>query len=311
VSRVIAGEADAEAGAPRRAWSVLELLRWTTAHFAQRGIESARLDAECLLAHALGVTRLRLYLDFDKPIHESERAVFRDLVRQRAAQRIPVSQLTGRREFWSLPLRVTRDVLTPRPETETLVEAALGLLPQGNGAARPPEILDLGTGSGAIALALARERPDARITASDLSPAALSIAQQNAEELGMADRITFLAGDGFAAPAGARFDLVVSNPPYLDPAERDVLPPELAHEPECALFAADGGLGMLRRLAREAPGWLRPEGALALEHAPDQARPVEQALAAAGFSRLAVHRDLCGNPRVTTARLGAAAAARD
>jgi release factor glutamine methyltransferase len=204
-----------------------------------------------------------------------------------------------------LSLRVSRDVLTPRPETEGLVAAALELLPQGNGEAPALEILDLGTGSGAIALALARERPGVRITATDVSATALSIAQQNAEELGMLDRIRFVAGDGFAAVPDARFDLVVSNPPYLDPAARGALPPELAHEPECALFAAEAGLGMLRRIAREAAGWLRPGAALALEHAPDQAAALAEALEAGGLGSLALHRDLSGNPRVTTARLRA------
>lgn len=289
-----------ERSAPRRAWSVLELLRWTTAHFAQRGIESARLDAECLLAHALGASRLRLYLDFEKPVEEGERAVFRELVRRRAAERIPVSQLLGRKEFWSLPLRITPDVLTPRPETETLVAAALALLPPAGGAA--PQVLDLGTGSGAIALALARERPDAVILATDLGEEALKIAQQNAEEFGMAERIRFAAGDGFGAVDGARFDLVASNPPYLDPARRSELPPELAHEPERALFAAEAGLGMLRRIAREVSDFLRPGGALALEHAPDQVDDVADACRAGGLVEIASHRDLGGRVRVTTAR---------
>ena len=131
------------------------LLKWTTGHFTERGIETARLDAECLLAHALGTDRLRLYLDFEKPVTEAERACFRELVRRRGGERIPVAQLLGRREFWSLPLRVSRDVLAPRPETETLVEAALELLP----AAAEARVLELGTGSGAVALALAGSAP--------------------------------------------------------------------------------------------------------------------------------------------------------
>ncbi|HEX5064601.1 MAG TPA: peptide chain release factor N(5)-glutamine methyltransferase [Myxococcota bacterium] len=285
-----------------RSWSVLELLRWTTAHFAERGIETARLDAECLLAHALGTSRLRLYLDFEKPVVETERAVFRELVRRRAAERIPVSQLVGRKEFWSLSLRVTRDVLTPRPDTETLVAAALELLPPARTA--PIRVLDLGTGSGAIALALASERTDLALFAVDLSQEALKVAQQNAEELGMAERIRFLAGDGFEPVKGLRFDAVVSNPPYVDPAERSTLAPELAHEPEQAVFAGESGLAMLRRIAAEAPGWLEAGGTLILEHGPDQANAVAKACREAGFGEIALRRDLSGRPRVTSARHG-------
>jgi release factor glutamine methyltransferase len=285
---------------PSRSWTVLELLRWTTGHFAERGIETARLDAECLLAHALATTRLRLYLDFEKPVTEAERAVFRELVRRRAGERIPVSQLIGRKEFWSLSLRVTRDVLTPRPETETLVAAALALLPPAR--SRPLRVLDLGTGSGAIALALAHERRDLDLVATDLSQEALKIAQQNAEELGMAERIRFLAGDGFEPVKGLRFDAVVSNPPYVDPAQRQALPPELAHEPELSLLAGEGGLGMLRRIAAQAPEWLEAGGALILEHAPDQVEGVTRACREAGFVEVALRRDLAGRARVTSAR---------
>jgi len=301
VSRPVPAASGPSAASCSRSWTVLELLRWTAGHFAERGIETARLDAECLLAHALGSSRLRLYLDFEMPVNDAERAAFRELVRRRATLRIPVSQLVGRREFWSLPLRVTRDVLTPRPETETLVTAALALLPAAGTAA--PRILDLGTGSGAIALALARERPDATIVATDLSEEALRIAQQNAEELGMAKRIQFAAGDGFEAlAAGSRFDLIASNPPYLDPARRGELPPELAHEPELALFADESGLGMLRRIAARAADWLEAGGALILEHAPDQGDDVAEACRAGGLAQIGAHRDLGGRSRVTTAR---------
>jgi len=305
----VSGPATApERPAARRAWNVLELLRWTTSHFAERGIESARLDAECLLAHALGTTRLRLYLDFEKPVEEAERGIFREVVRRRVAERVPVALLVGRKEFWSLSLRVTRDVLTPRPETETLVAAALELLPPKGDV--PPRVLDLGTGSGAIALALASERPDAEIVATDLSQEALKVAQQNAEELGMAERIRFAQGDGFAAVAGQRFDLVASNPPYLDPSERSQLPPELSHEPESALFAGAGGLELLRRIAAEAPDWLESGGALILEHTPDQAQAVARACSEAGLTEIGLRRDLSGKPRVTTARLARDASPR-
>lgn len=183
-----------------RIWSVLDLLRWTTDYFASKGIDGARLDAECLLAHALGTERLRLYLDHDKPVLEDERARYRDLVKRRAEDRVPVALLTGTKEFWSLPLRVTPDVLVPRPDTETLVEAVLGRLPERDA---PLRLLDLGTGSGAVALALARELANARVVATDVSARALDVARDNAARLGLAERVRFVAGDGLAPVAGS------------------------------------------------------------------------------------------------------------
>jgi release factor glutamine methyltransferase len=282
-------------------WTILELLRWTAGHFEALGIESARLDAECLLAHALGVGRMRLYLDFDKPVSEAERGVFRELVRRRASERVPVAQLLGRREFWSLSLLVTPAVLVPRPETETLVAAALELLPAGKGAA---SVLDVGTGSGAVALAIASERPAARITATDVSPAALEIARKNADEHGMAERIRLLEGDAFDPVAGETFDLVVSNPPYVAETQRATLPPELAHEPEEALFAGPDGLRVLRRLVDGAAGALAAGGGLALELAPEQASRVAGWCREAGLLDVRTLRDLAGRPRVVAARQG-------
>jgi release factor glutamine methyltransferase len=284
-----------------RVWTVLELLRWTTGHFAARGIESSRLDAECLLAHALGSDRLRLYLDFDKPVEAEERARFRGLVRRRAEERVPVAQLTGRREFWSLPLLVTPDVLVPRPETETLVAAALELFPERDAELR---LLDLGTGSGAIALALASERPKAGILATDLAPEALRLARRNAEALGLAERVAFAEGDLYAATGGRRFDGIVSNPPYLAESEATGLAPELRHEPRAALFAGADGLAALRRIVAGAPAHLVPGGALAVEIAPDQAEAVAGACRDAGLEAVAVRRDLGGRARVVTARAG-------
>jgi release factor glutamine methyltransferase len=283
----------------RTAWTTLELLRWTTAHFAAKGIETPRLDAELLLAFALGCDRLRLYVDFEKPVTPEERARFRPLVRRRADERVPVAYLTGRREFWSLPLAVTPDVLIPRPDTETLVEAVLSRLPEHEA---KRSLLDLGTGSGAIALALATALPGAQLVASDVSAAALALARQNAEALGLAGRVRFLAGDGFAAVAGERFDAVVSNPPYLSSAEAGGLAPELRHEPALALFADGGdGTALLRRIIAEAGPRLRPGGLLALELAPAQAPDVTQWLAAAGFAEIAEHRDLVGRVRAVSA----------
>ena len=284
-----------------RVWTVLSLLQWTTTHFEQQGIDTARLDAECLLAHALGVERLRLYVDFDKPVEADERAAFRELVQRRAGERIPVSQLLGTKEFWSLELRVTRDVLTPRPDTETLVQAALDRFPDKEA---PIRVLDLGTGSGAVALAIAVERPQSVICATDKSQEALKLAQENAERLGNADRIRFLQGDWLIPVRGEHFDLVVSNPPYVAESERAGLPPELAHEPELALFAGADGLDALRILVREIPEVLAPGGAFALEMAPDQVGKVAEGCRNTGFHDVSTHRDLAGRPRVVSGLSG-------
>jgi release factor glutamine methyltransferase len=294
----------ARADPDKQTWTVLELLRWTTEHFARRGIETARLDAECLLAHALGSDRLRLYLDFEKPVQPDERAVFRELVRRRGGERVPVAQLLGEKEFWSLRLRVSPDVLVPRPETETLVSAALDLLPAAPGASAP-RILEVGTGSGAIALALATERPAAVITATDISPEALKLAQENAETHGVAERIRFLEGDGLQPVWGERFDLVLSNPPYVAETARDRLPPELSHEPPGALFSGPEGLDLLLQLVAQAPRVLAAGGALALEHGPEQSAALVEACGRAGLERVVTHRDLGGRLRVVAARLSA------
>ncbi len=296
-TRTAASRADAEAN--DRSWTVLELLRWTTAYFERVGIDSARLDAEVLLAHSLAIDRLRLYIDHEKPVLAPERERFRELVKRRGQERVPVSLLLGRREFWSLDLRVSSDVLTPRPETETLVEAALSKIPDLASEAR---ILDLGTGSGAIALALASERPQATITATDLSKAALQIAAENADHLHMGERVRFLAGDLFEPVATERFDLILSNPPYVGEEEAGSLPPELAHEPEMALFAGGDGLDVIKRLVNQAGSHLSPGGWLFIEHGPSQVEAIEREFAGAGFEEWTRRFDLAKRPRVVGAR---------
>jgi len=284
-----------------KTWTVLELLRWTTQHFIERGIETPRLDAECLLAFALDCDRLRLYVDHDKPLDDGERARFRELVRERAQARVPVALLTGTREFWSLLLQVTRDVLVPRPETETLVAAALDAFPDREAELRA---LDVGTGSGAIALALARERSKARVTASDVSAPALAVAARNAEALGVADRVRFLEGPLFEPVCGESFELVVSNPPYLAEREAETLAPELRHEPASALFAGPDGTDVLRAFAAQVRDVLAPGGVALVELDPRQAELVAGWLSAAGLAEITTHRDAAGRVRVLSARRG-------
>lgn len=285
--------------AAARSWTVLELLRWTTTHFESRGIESARLDAELLLAHALEVDRLRLYVDFDKPVLPDERARFRALVKLRAGSRVPVSQLLGEREFWSLRFKVTADVLTPRPETETLVEASLARLTDNEGAYR---ILDVGTGSGVIALSLAQERPQASVTATDISSAALQIARENAEQLRVSERLRFLEGSLFEPLEGEQFDLIVSNPPYLARSSSQALPPELDHEPEVALFGGIDGYEVLRPFAAGVFGHLAPGASVLVEIDPGQAQKIAEWFAEAGLVEVETLRDLAGRPRGVVAR---------
>ena len=295
---------DSQAPAPakpddRQRWTVLELLRWTTDHFTSRGIETARLDAEILLALALGTSRMQLYVDFEKPVEAAERSRFRELVRRRANERIPVSQLVGEKEFWSLPLRVTSDVLTPRPDTETLVQAALDRMQPADGAWR---VCDIGTGSGAIALALAQERPNAHILATDISSAALKVASENAESLQLSERVRFAEGSLFEPLEGEDpFDLVVSNPPYLARAGAEALPPELRHEPDEALFGGEDGLEVLRPLVAGAMNELKPGGSLLVEIDPAQEPDVVALCRDAGLERVVPLRDLSGQVRVVAA----------
>lgn len=284
---------------PLTTWTVLSLLQWTAGHFEEHGIETARLDAEVLLAHALEVSRLQLYLDYERPVSEPERSRYRELVLRRGQDRVPVSHLVGVREFWSLPISVTPDVLTPRPETETLVEAALAAIPDVEAEAR---ILDLGTGSGAIAFALARERPRARLSATDISISALKVARETAEKLQLDERIRFVEGSLFDAVSGEEFDLIVSNPPYVARRDRESLPRELSYEPEEALFAGEDGYEVLRPLVSRVRDHLAPDAAFVVEIDPAQAETVMSWCEDAGLSEVEVVKDLAQRDRVVRAR---------
>lgn len=284
-----------------RTWTVLELLQWTTDYLKHQGIDGARLDAEVLLAHALEMSRLDLYLNYEKPTLPEERARFRALIQKRAQERIPVSLLLGEREFWSLSLTVTADVLTPRPETEILVSAALDAMPDPERAYR---VLDLGTGSGAIALALASERPRAQITASDVSISALKVARLNADQLQLRDRIQFVEGSLFEAVPGEIFDLVLSNPPYVARSEQAELPRELSHEPELALFGGENGYAVLEPLVSGVGAALNEGGLFLVELDPRQADTVQGWCREAGMTNATVLHDLAGRARVVSARRG-------
>jgi release factor glutamine methyltransferase len=257
------------------------------------GSASPRLDAELLLCKVMATSRTGLIVRAADPLAADRRHAFDDLVARRA-KGAPVAYLTGTREFWSLPFHVTPDVLVPRPETELLVDHALTLLAAGPGAS----LLDLGTGSGAIAVAIASERTHARVTAADVSADALTVARRNAEALGV-PRIDWRLGSWFDAVPGERFDVIVSNPPYIaagDPALR-----ALTAEPPLALTPGPTGLEALSTIAAAAAEHLHPAGWLLLEHGCDQAQAVTRLLEHHGFERIRTLVDGSGRPRVTAA----------
>ena len=279
-------------------WTTLRLLQWTQGYFAQKEIDAPRLTAELLLAHALGSSRVGLYLEFDKPLGELELARFRELVRRRA-EREPTAYLVGSREFHGRPFQVDPRVLIPRPETEEVLAAALAELPAGG------QALDLGTGSGVLGVSLALERPGAQVIATDLSPDALSVARLNASRLGAAG-VTFLEGDLYdPVPPGSRFDVIVSNPPYVPRGELDTLAPEIQREPPLALDGGSDGLAISRRIVAQAPAWLRPGGALVLEMHESHCDALPALCLDRGFARVEARSDLAGLPRLVVAHVAA------
>jgi release factor glutamine methyltransferase len=244
-----------------RVWTILEMIRWTTDYLAGRGFENARLEAELLLAGTLGLKRLDLYLQFERPLSPGELAAFRSRLRRRA-RREPLQYIDGTAAFRELLLKVDGRVLIPRPETEELVQAVLDAVRGRQGL----EAVDVGTGSGAIALALATEGPFARVVATDLHPEALALARENLDACAPGAPVEFRRGDLLEPVRGERFDAVVSNPPYVREDERPELDPQVRDwEPGSALFAGDDGLDVIRRLVADAPGVLKAGGLLAME----------------------------------------------
>ena len=271
------------------------------------GIDSARLDAELLLGCALGVSREELILAAAKNLSVAESYRYEDFLVRRL-NREPLAYITGRQEFWSLDFLVSGDVLVPRPETEMLVEFALSHLAEANNS-ELPRILELGTGSGAIAVALATELPQAQIVATEISPAALAIARRNASRNGVFNAIRFLEGDLFSALAEDLenyFDLIISNPPYIPRDQVSKLDAEVSRwEPRAALDGGVDGLDFYRRIAEQAPGYLRQRGAVAVEIGAAMGAVVSALFRnRAAYGNTQVHQDYSGRDRVVLARAG-------
>jgi len=287
---------------PVQRWTVQAILDWTTAHLAANGSTSPRLDAEILLAQSRNCQRIELYTQYDQELTPEQRAAMRELVKRRAASE-PVAYLVGHREFFGIDFEVNADTLIPRPDTETLVVELLDLARELPAAA---SILEIGTGSGCIAISIAIGLPSAQLTATDISPAALAVAGTNAAKHEVEDRIVLLEGDLFEPlDSHARFDFIASNPPYVTTAQLDQLAPDIRdHEPHTSLCGGSDGLELIRRLIAFAPAHLVPAGTLLCEIAPEQADAVGGLLndhAAYEIPRFV--DDLAGKPRLVVAPL--------
>ena len=285
-------------------WTVGRLLTWTTDWLTGRGSESPRLDAEVLLAFVRGCPRIALYTAFDVPVNEEERARFRGLVKRRGEGE-PVAYLVGNREFFSLSFGVSPAVLVPRPETEQLVVRVLDLCQTAGPAGQRPRIIDVGTGSGAIVVTLAKRLPQAEFVATDISSEALAVARDNAKRHGVANRIEFVECDllGDRRAAGP-WDVIVSNPPYVREDEFDALPRDVRlHEPRMALVAGPTGVEVIGRLAAAAAEQLVPGGWLLVEVGPSTAAAAEEIIAAqAALSLEPTLKDMAALPRIVQAR---------
>lgn len=278
--------------------TVLEIIKKTTDFLGGKGVDSPRLNAELLIGHALGLKRMQLYLEFERPLAESELEKIRPLVRRRS-QHEPLQYILGETEFHGLRLKVDPRALIPRPETELLVELAIAACPSP-----PATILDLGTGSGAIALALAQAFPLAAVQAVDINEGALSLARENAAVLGLTDRVQFLRSDWFASvPMSLRFELIVANPPYLSAEETAAAPLEVrGFEPVSALTAGEGGLADLQRILNAAREFMIPGGVLAMETGISQHAHLMEFARCAGFPGVDSRRDLTGRDRFLIVR---------
>lgn len=282
-----------------RVWTIAALLQWTEQFFNEKNLDSPRLDAQILLAHALNCRRTDLYIRHDDIPVDSQRTRFRELVKQRAGG-MPVAYLVGAKEFYLLPFEVTPDVLIPRPATETLVMTALELM---KGQAEP-RVLDIGTGSGCIAIAVATHKPDAKLHAVDLSDKAIAVARRNADRLGVAGQIRFLVSDLFSnVPAGEKFAFILTNPPYIPSADVSKLAADVReHEPIAALDGGENGFQVIDRILASAGSYLTSEGTMLIEIGYDQEKRCQEHAIAAGWVVEKVVSDMDRIPRVAVLR---------
>ncbi|MEP3479210.1 MAG: peptide chain release factor N(5)-glutamine methyltransferase [Fuerstiella sp.] len=289
-----------QAAAENDVWTVQRILQWTTGFLEGKGVESPRLEAELLLAHARGCQRIHLYTSLDMELTAEERAAMRGFVKRRAA-REPLAYITGTKEFYGREFYVGQGVLVPRPETETLIDVCLDFLPKD----QESTIAEVGFGSGCISITLAKQRLGLNVIAGDISDDALSFAKKNGEKQDVQNRIQWLLADGITElnlPSDQPIAGIVSNPPYIRNDEFAGLEPEVRlHEPETALTSGTDGLDLVRRLISEAATVLKPNGWMALEVDPMQCSSVEGLFQEAGFSSSKVHQDLSGNDRIVSA----------
>ncbi|HJT46475.1 MAG TPA: peptide chain release factor N(5)-glutamine methyltransferase [Chthoniobacterales bacterium] len=279
--------------------TVLEVLQSTTAYFEKHQIENPRLNAEHLMAHTLGKTRMGLYLEFERQLLESELAPLRELVKRRG-QGEPLQHLLGTVEFCGQTFTIDKRALIPRPETEELVEFLVSEVRSQKSQIR---IVDVGTGSGIIALSLAKEFPKAKVFAIDISESALALARENAGRLGLTERIEFQKADLFEN-SSERFDLIVANLPYISMHDRNLLAREVLHDPEVALFAGAKGDELVRRLIEQAPSHLNGHGLLALEIGVNQAEGLTELLRQKNYHDIQSKKDYSGTTRFLLARYG-------
>ncbi len=285
-------------------WTIQKLLTWITDYLTKNSVDAPRLSAEMLLSHVLELTRIDLYAQFNKPVAKEHLDELHKLVK-RAGQHEPVAYLVGKTEFYSLQLEVDAHCLIPRPETELLVQRAIEFLRTRQG---PQHVCDLCTGSGCIAVAIAKNFPEAKVTATDISDAALAIAARNVEKHQLQDRVELLCGDLFEPLVPhldvTQWDLIACNPPYVSAAEYEALEKNVKdYEPQLALLAGDDGLDIYRRLTESIDRHLKPGGTLLLEIGYAQGPAVQEMLAETGlFAEVTVEKDVHNNDRVVTAR---------